>query len=75
MYIFDLVEVFLGVLVGHVGGTDVELEVWAIVLKIVVVGKFYRREVFVCVCVCVCVCVGGGGGGGGGGLSIVREVE
>ena len=48
MYILDLVEVFLGVLVGHVGGTDVELEVWAIVLKIVVVGKFCRVCVYVC---------------------------
>lgn len=36
----DFLQVFVGVLVGHVGGADVELEVWPKVLKVVVVWKF-----------------------------------
>lgn len=36
----DFLQVFVGVLVGHVGGADVELEVWPKVLEVVVVWKF-----------------------------------
>ena len=43
----DLVEVLWGVLVGHVGWTDVQLEVWAKVLKVVIVRQL-------CVSVCMC---------------------
>ena len=36
----DLVEIVGGVLVGHVGGCDVQLEVRSVVLKVVVVREF-----------------------------------
>ena len=43
-YVLDLVEVFRCVLIGHVGGTDVEFEVRSIVLKVVIVGEFWVQE-------------------------------
>lgn len=42
MDLLDLLQVVVGVLVGHVGGTDVQLEVWPKVLKVVVVWEFYE---------------------------------
>ena len=42
--VLDLVEVFRCVLIGHVGGTDVEFEVRSIVLEVVIVGKFWVQE-------------------------------
>ena len=38
-----LVEVLGSVLVGHVGGTDVELEVWPKVFEVVIVGQFWEE--------------------------------
>ena len=38
-YSLDLVHVLAGVLVAHVGGGDVQLEVGAEVLEVVVVGE------------------------------------
>lgn len=35
----DLLQVVVGVLVGHVGGTDVQFEVWPKVLKVIIVWK------------------------------------
>lgn len=40
----DFLQVVVGVLVGHVGGADVQLEVGPKVLKVVVVWKFWRVE-------------------------------
>ena len=40
--VLDFVEVFGCVLVGHVSWTDVEFEVWSIVLEIVVVGQLWK---------------------------------
>lgn len=39
MSLLDLLQVVVGVLIGHVGGADVQLEVWPKVLKVVVVWK------------------------------------
>lgn len=36
---FNLVQVLRCVLVGHVGGADVQLEVRAVVLKVIIVGQ------------------------------------
>ena len=36
---FDFVEVIESVLIGHVGGADVKLEVRSKVLKIVIIGQ------------------------------------
>lgn len=36
----DLLQIVIGVLIGHVGRTDVQLEVWSKVLKVIVVWKF-----------------------------------
>ena len=35
----DLMQVLWRVLIGHVGWTDVELEVRSVVLKVVIVGQ------------------------------------
>lgn len=40
----DFLQVVVGVLVGHVRGADVQLEVGSKVLKVVVVRKFWRVE-------------------------------
>lgn len=40
MHSLDLLQVVVGVLIGHVGGTDVQLEVWSKVLEVVIVWKF-----------------------------------
>lgn len=37
--LLNLLQVVIGVLVGHVGGADVQLEVWSKVLKVVVVWE------------------------------------
>lgn len=39
-YILDLLQIFIGVLVGHVGWADVQLEVRSKVFKIIVVWQF-----------------------------------
>lgn len=41
--LLDLFQIVSSVLVSHVGGTDVELEVWSKVLKVVIVWKFYTN--------------------------------
>jgi len=41
--LLDLLEILVGILVSHVGGTDVELKVWPKVLKIVIIWKFCRQ--------------------------------
>lgn len=43
-HLLDLLEILVGILVSHVGGTDVKLEVWSKVLKIVIIWKFCRQE-------------------------------
>ena len=54
----DLVEVVKCVLIGHVGGTDVKLEVRSKVLEVVIVWQLcVHMGECVCVCVCVVVCV------------------
>jgi len=40
----DLVYVVGRVLVGHVGWADVQLEVWAVVLKVVIVRQFCHNS-------------------------------
>ena len=40
----DFLHVLCGVLVGHVGGTDVKLEVGPVVLKVVIVGQLCGTE-------------------------------
>lgn len=40
----DLLQVVVGVLIGHVGGTDVQLEVWPKVLKVVIVWEFCKAN-------------------------------
>ena len=40
---FDLVEVVESVLIGHVCGTDVKLEVRSKVLKVVIVGQLWEK--------------------------------
>ena len=40
MFLLDFFQVVSSVLICHVGGTDVKLEVWAKVLKVVIVWKF-----------------------------------
>lgn len=42
--LLDLVHVLLRVLVGHVGWTDVQLEVGPEVLKVIVVGQFWKNK-------------------------------
>lgn len=42
-HLLDLLEILVGILVSHVGGTDVQLKVWSKVLKIVVIWKFCRQ--------------------------------
>lgn len=42
--LLDFVHVLLGVLVGHVGWADVQLEVGAKVLKVVIVWELWRRR-------------------------------
>lgn len=37
--LLDLLQVFVGVLVGHIGGADVQLEVGPKVLEVIVVGQ------------------------------------
>lgn len=44
-HILDLVHVLLCVLVGHVGGADVQLEIRAEVLKVVVVRQLWNRNI------------------------------
>lgn len=39
MHSLDLLQVVVGVLIGHVGGADVQLEVWSEVLKVIVVWE------------------------------------
>ena len=55
-----LVEVLGSVLVGHVGGTDVKLEVRTEILKVVVIGQLWEGE-------------GRGGEGRGERMSLVWE--
>lgn len=43
--VLDLVHVFLCVLVGHVGGADVQLEVRPEVLKVVIVRQLCNRNI------------------------------
>lgn len=45
MHSLDLLQVVVGVLIGHVGGADVQLEVWSEVLKVVVVWELCRVRV------------------------------
>ena len=40
----DFLHVLCGVLVGHVGGADVKLEIRSVVLKVVVVGQLCETE-------------------------------
>ena len=40
----DLLQIVVCVLVGHIGGADVQLEVWPKVLKVVVVWEFCGFE-------------------------------
>ena len=35
----DLLQVVIGILIGHVGGADVQLEIWSKVLKVVIVRE------------------------------------
>lgn len=44
MHSLDLLQVVVGVLIGHVGGADVQLEVGSKVLKVVVVWELCRVD-------------------------------
>lgn len=44
MNILDLLQVVICVLVGHVGWTDVKFEVWAEVLKVVIVWELWASK-------------------------------
>lgn len=39
IYSLDLLQVFIGILVGHIGRTDVKFEIWPKVFEVVVVRK------------------------------------
>lgn len=39
IYSLDLLQVFIGILVGHIGRTDVKFEIWSKVFKVVIVRK------------------------------------
>lgn len=39
---FDLIEIFTSILIGHVCGTDVELEVWSEILKVVIIWQLWK---------------------------------